>query len=218
MGRFFAALALFLAAAPVSAQTITITGTVSDSLGSSSSFSATVTALLTMGETAVLGTQDSSNANLLIAQQATLSQAATIQSMSFYATSAAGQLRLGLYDASGANGNPGKKIAETAAFAPVSGWNTRSVAVQATLAAGKYWLAYLPSNDGLGFVNGAGPGAVWYAYPFGTMPTTFAATVASGGVQWSMYATLLPASVGTFTIDTSVNPPGAGVITITPGP
>jgi len=64
---------------------------------------------ITIGETSVLTSNDSGNGNLLIAQQATLSQTATIQSLSFYVTTASGDLRLGIYDATGPNGGPGAK-------------------------------------------------------------------------------------------------------------
>src|SRR5262249_31626071 len=82
---------------------------------------------ITIGETAITSVSDCCNANLLIAQQASLSQLATIQSMSFYVTTAAGKLRLGLYDATGPGGGPGSKLAETAEITPVAGWNTANV-------------------------------------------------------------------------------------------
>src|ERR1700741_2643841 len=106
-----------------------------------------------MGETTITPNNDSGNANLLLAQQATLSQSATIQSMSFYVTAAAGQLRFGIYDATGPGGGPGTKIAETAEITPVVGWNTANVTSQVTLTSGTYWLAYLPSSNSLGFRN-----------------------------------------------------------------
>ena len=59
-----------------------------------------------IGETAVLTTGDSDNANLLLAQEASLSQAATIQSMSFYVASAGLQCEWGIgrpWDFSGSN-------------------------------------------------------------------------------------------------------------------
>ena len=62
--------------------------------------------LITIGETNTLPIEDGNNGNLLIAQQATLTQAATIQSLSFYVTNAAGDLRLGIYDATGPGGDP----------------------------------------------------------------------------------------------------------------
>ena len=106
---------------------------------------------ITIGETTVLTSNDSGNGNLLIAQQATLSQIATIQSLSFYVTTAGGDLRLGIYDATGPNGGPGAKKAETNSFTPTTGWNTANVITPASLPVGTYWLAYLPSSSSLGF-------------------------------------------------------------------
>jgi len=93
----------------------------------------------TMGETNVLGSDDSENANYVLAQQATLGQAGTLESLSFYVSQAAGSLVLGVYDASGPGNGPGTLIAQTAGFTPVVGWNTQSVA-PVTLSAGTYRL------------------------------------------------------------------------------
>src|SRR5215468_9049036 len=95
---------------------------------------------ITIGETNVLSTADSGNGNLLAAQNATLSQPATIQSLSFYVTQASGNLVLGIYDASGPNGGPGALKAQTNSFAPVLGWNTANVITPLSLPAGTYWL------------------------------------------------------------------------------
>ena len=62
---------------------------------------------VTIGQTTVLSAPDGGNGNLLAAQSANLAQAATIQSLSFYVTAAAGNLILGIYDATGPNGGPG---------------------------------------------------------------------------------------------------------------
>ena len=70
---------------------------------------------------------DSNNGNKLVAQRATLSQTATIQSLSFYVVTASGNLRLGIYDATGPGGGPGAKKAETASITPTTGWNTANV-------------------------------------------------------------------------------------------
>ena len=57
---------------------------------------------VTIGSNAVWsGGNDSANGNLLSAQIAKLSKAATVQSLSFYVTAASGNLILGIYDASG---------------------------------------------------------------------------------------------------------------------
>ena len=82
---------------------------------------------VTIGQTSVLSSGDSGNGNLLLAQSATLAQAATVQSLSFYVTAASGSLILGVYDATGPNGGPGALKAQTNSFTPVTGWNTAHV-------------------------------------------------------------------------------------------
>src|SRR5215469_9031038 len=109
---------------------------------------------ITIGETNLLSIADSGNGNLLAAQNATLSQPATIQSLSFYVTQASGNLILGIYDASGPNGGPGALKAQTNSFTPVVGWNTANVITPVPLPAGTYWLAYLASSDSLAFMKG----------------------------------------------------------------
>ena len=91
-----------------------------------------------IGETAVLSAPDSGNANLLLAQAATLSQTAIIGSFSFYVTRAAGNLKLAIYDSTGPNGQPGNLKANTASFAAVKGWNTQPVVNTVSLPAGNY--------------------------------------------------------------------------------
>jgi hypothetical protein len=150
-------------------------------------------ASLTFGETNVLSNGDSSNKNLLLAQSATLSGAGTIQSLSFYVTTAAGNLRLGIYDATGPSGGPGNLLAQTASFAPTTGWNTANVVTPVALAAGTYWLAYDPSSNSLSFVNdgGVSGGCKDYAFTFGSLPATFSTTPSNCGPgHWSFYATI----------------------------
>src|SRR5215831_9773974 len=65
------------------------------------------TSTITIGETNILSAADGGNGNYLLAQNTTLSQTASIQSLSFYVTQASGNLILGIYDASGPNGGPG---------------------------------------------------------------------------------------------------------------
>jgi len=106
-----------------------------------------------ISETAVLSAGDGQNGNLLLAQSTSLAQSATTESLSFYVTSASGNLILGIYDATGPNGGPGALIASTANFTPTTGWNTAQVVTPVSLAAGTYWQAYLPSSSALGFVK-----------------------------------------------------------------
>ena len=147
-------------------------------------------AIVALGETTVLTTTDSGNGGLLVAQQATLSQAAVLQSMSFYVVTAAGSVRLGIYGATGPNGGPGSKIAETAQITPVVGWNTANVTTQPSLPAGTYWLAYFASSSSLAFRNTPTGKAAWYGLAFGPLPVTFSTAPASGAVHWSLYASL----------------------------
>src|SRR5262245_4182883 len=90
---------------------------------------------ITIGQTSILPSGDTNNGNYLLAQQATLGQTATIQSLSFYVTTAGGNLRLGIYDATGPGGGPGVKKAETNSFTPGTGWNTQNVVTPVSLAA-----------------------------------------------------------------------------------
>ncbi len=108
-------------------------------------------ATISMGETAILSSEDNGNKGSLVAQEAPLSRAATVQSLSFYVTKAEGELRLGVFDSTGPNGGPGVKKAETVAFTPRVGWNTQSVTAPVLLPAGTYWLAFLPSSGKLTF-------------------------------------------------------------------
>jgi hypothetical protein len=107
-----------------------------------------------IGETKVLSTSDGGNANLLCSQNAVLSRPAAIISLSFYVMTASGSLRMGIYDATGPYGQPGKLKAQTNSFKAVKGWNTANVITPVTLPAGTYWLTYLPSDNNLQFVKG----------------------------------------------------------------
>ena len=149
-----------------------------------------------IGETAVLSAADGQNGNLLLAQSAKLAQAATIQSLSFYVTAASGKLILGIYDATGPNGGPGALKASTASFTPTTGWNMAKVVTPVSLAAGSYWLAYLPSDGGLSFVKtNASGNCAYYSYNFGSLPSKFSGSPAScTPTIWSLYATLTVAS------------------------
>src|SRR5262249_19960430 len=177
----------------------------------------TYAATITIGETAITPTSDSGNANLLLAQQASLSQTAIIQSMAFYVTAAAGKLRLGIYDATGPGGGPGTKIAETAEITPVVGWNTANVTSQVSLPVGTYWLAYLPSSNSLGFRNAQTGSDKYYSITYGSLPASFSASPISGTFHFSFYATLIPDSTPTVTgVSPNAGPTAGGTsVTIT---
>jgi hypothetical protein len=145
----------------------------------------------TMGETKVLPNDDNGNGNLLVAQSATLTQDGGLISLSFYVTTTGGELRLGLYDSTGPNKGPGQLLAQTAAFTPIAGWNTRIVS-QVPVSAGDYWLAYLPEKDALGFRKASDSTSTgrFYTFTYGSLPATFSTSPQSTASHWSFYATV----------------------------
>lgn len=176
----------------------TLTAVARDAAGNtttSSTVTVTVTGgtnIITIGEPNILASPDNGNANLLLAQSTTLSQSAAIQSLSFYVTNAAGNLRLGIYDATGPGGGPGSLKASTAEITPTTGWNTAVTTTTPTLAAGTYWLAYLPSDNNLAFLKStdASSSGKLYSYTYAALPATFSTTPTSTPSHWSFYATL----------------------------
>ena len=157
----------------------------------------TIGAASTFGERTIFNEGDNGNGDVLLAQDATLSRPGTIRSISFYVSlDPAGDLRLGLYDATGPGGGPGTKLAETAGFTPTAGWNTANVITPVALAAGNYWLAYLPSDSGLSFTAERTYGSCkLYSYTYGTLPTTFSTSPSScAPTHWNLYATITPAA------------------------
>jgi len=148
---------------------------------------------ITIGDTNVEAAADGDKGSLLLAQQVTLSQTATIHTLSFYVMAAHRELRLGIYDASGPGGAPGVRKAQTQSFAPQVGWNTHRVITPVSLAPGNYWLAYLPSSNKLGFVKQNNSGNCWYiqSYSNQVLPHTFPSNPSScNPTTWSFYATL----------------------------
>jgi hypothetical protein len=146
---------------------------------------------ISIGETNILASPDSGNGSLLVAQQANLTQTATIQSLSFYVTNnASGKLRLGIFDATGPNGGPGTKKAETAEITPTVGWNKANVITPVSLPQGTYWLAYHASDNNLAFVKNLSGQARYYTDSYGPMPATFSTSPQSEVVHWSLFATL----------------------------
>jgi Protein of unknown function (DUF4038)/Putative collagen-binding domain of a collagenase len=148
--------------------------------------------ILTIGETNVLPNFDNGNGNLLVAQSAVLSTTATLTSLSFDVTTAAGKLRLGVYDSSGPGGGPGALKAQTAEITPIPGWNTANVTSPVSLPAGTYWLAYFPSDNNLAFLKtaDASSSGKYYSLAYGALPATFSTAPSSTPSHWSLYATL----------------------------
>jgi len=151
---------------------------------------AAVTSVTTIGESTVLSGTDSGNGNLLIVQDVSLSQPATIQSLSFYVRKASGSLVLGIYDNTGPSNGPGTLKAQTGSFATVAGWDTVGVVTPVALAAGNYWLAYLPSSSSLTFATKQTGSFKYSNVNFGSMPAKFPAIAGQGSTHWSIYASL----------------------------
>jgi hypothetical protein len=158
-----------------------------------------------IGEPNILSTDDYQDGNFLQAQQTTLGQSATIQTLSLYVTAAAGKLRLGIYDATGPKGGPGAKKAETNEITPIVGWNTASVITPVLLSTGTYWLAYLPSSDSLHLRWTSTGSTMYFSYGYGPMPRTFSTRTKRLANHWSFYATLSPAVAAN-------NPPTVGAV------
>ena len=171
-----------------------------------------------MGQTSVLSGSDGGNGGYLIAQNATLTNAGTLQSESFYVNTAGGNLTLSVYDATGANGGPGKLIASSAVFTPVTGWNTVPLP-QVALSPGNYWLAYLPTSNALGFPATFGAGTYYAAAGQTSVPSPFPLSAAfKGSTNWSLYATLTPGGTPTATPTPTPTPTPAPTPTPTPTP
>ncbi len=173
---------------------------------------------LYLGEMSLLGAADSGNAGLLLAQGPyQLSQAATINSLTFYTTTVSGQLRLGIYT-SGASHNckGGSLEAQTNAFTPgANQWNTANVITPVQLPVGSYCLAYEVSSNSTGFRKGISTGQSidYYTKSFGSLPATFSSSPSTDPNHWSFYATLTGA---TPTLSISFNPPNPSVPASTP--
>jgi hypothetical protein len=161
-----------------------------------------------IGETAILGTPDSGNGNLLVTQGPyTLTSPATPVSLSMYFPAVAGQVYLGIVDATG------HLVATTAVFTPVVGWNTKPVVSPVQIPAGVIRLAYTPSSSSLNFVKATTSGVsnTWVARTFAALPAIFPALPNSDPAHWSFYAT--------FSGTQTPPPPASPTITsITPNP
>lgn len=166
---------------------------------------------LNFGETAVLPNIDTDNANKLLWQDAVLAQPGPLQSLSFFVEDAAGKMRLGLYNTSR------QKLAETAEFTPVPGWNTVPVIAPVDLAAGTYWLLYHPNSNALRFRVGSGGTLRWYNRAYGALPATLSSTFTTESFHWSMYGTILVDRASLPPPPPPPPPPGPAPDPITPG-
>lgn len=146
-----------------------------------------------IGDTTILGANDSGNSTTIQSQLAVLSQNATIQTISYYIATAAGNIRCAIYDATGAGGGPGQLKAETASTVAVgpNTWNDLPVLVQVLLTAGNYWLAWQNSSGSLvnRWSSTGGTNRQDNGTTYGPFPATFTID-GSGSAHWSIFATL----------------------------
>jgi hypothetical protein len=160
---------------------------------------------ITCGLTTLLPTPDGASAGLILAQSCALAQQATIQSLSFYTTDAAGSLRMGIYDATGPSGGAGKLLAQTpSVVTKANNWNTTAVVTPVLLSPGTYWLAYESDNHALTYLTGGGT-SHYATQAFGNLPAAFPA-LAGSWTAWSFYATLTPAAPPPPTLSVTFNP------------
>jgi hypothetical protein len=169
---------------------------------------------ITLGETTLLGISDSGNAGFLLAQGPyQLSQAATINSLSFYTTTVSAHLRLGIYTSGPHSDCKGGSLqAQTNALTPSSNsWNTASVITPVQLPVGSYCLAYEVGSNVTGFRKGlsTGQSIVYYPKSFGTFPATFSSNPSTDPYHWSFYATLTPPPPPTLSL--SFSPPAPSI-------
>ncbi|MBX9637689.1 MAG: hypothetical protein K2Q45_09090 [Nitrosomonas sp.] len=165
---------------------------------------------LIVGDSAIEATADTAQGNVIFSTSYTLNQVATLQSLSFYVTTAVGNLYLGVYNDNG-SGNPGTLAATTVSFAPTVGWNTQAVTVPVVLQPGTYWLAFLPSSNSLAFrKTTTGGTSRRYSYTFAALPATWTIVGQTSTTDmWSLYANFaangiaITAPSSTFTVSGS---------------
>lgn len=130
---------------------------------------------LTLGETSSFGSATHDEGFIVAARKITVpTGGATLQSLATIITTAAGNGRLALYDASNA-GKPGALIVATASQALVTGTNTWPLPPVA-VPAGDYWIAYQFDDAGYRFTQHTGgpSGDSWYVVSsYVDFPATF---------------------------------------------
>ena len=147
---------------------------------------------ITIGDKNIEATADNVNMNVLIGQQVTLSQAATLNSLTTYIKLASGNMRLGVYNNNGSA--PGALLASTLSFVTATGWTTHAVTTPVLLQPGTYWLTFLTDNATVTNAKQVTSGVVKYITlpAYGVMPATFPTGLSTQTQTYSFYATLTP--------------------------
>jgi hypothetical protein len=165
----------------------------SGALSGSASVTVIASTPINIGTTTVLSSTLINKGGVLLAYKVSLAQTATIQSISVYAKRTGGYLRVAIYSDNA--GYPGTLQAATAEFAPVAGWNIRTVTSQIALSAGTYWLVCEPSSNsfGIGYdFAGSSKSSYTKAITYGPMPSAYPTGGSASSYRFSMYATLVP--------------------------
>lgn len=148
-----------------------------------------------IGDTAILPSDDSGNAGLVLAQPLNVPAPAMLSNLSFYVVAPAGALRLGLYDSDCKTGLPGALLASAELGAVGAGWNaTPKLLPVVALVPGMYWMAYQPSSNALTFkVDRLSGRALYFQAPYAAgMPATWPTTGVTAIVsRWSIKAEVI---------------------------
>lgn len=147
---------------------------------------------INIGNDTIEAVDDSGDNDILASWKYYLGQSAKIVNLSIYVPTAAGNMRLGIYNDGGAGGDPGTKLAETPEITAVTGWNNANVVTPILLTAGNYWIALNCNNVGLHFMKKTGPSNIYAArsVAYGILPSTWGTVSNRTTSQFSYFATL----------------------------
>jgi hypothetical protein len=121
-------------------------------------------------------------ANYIQGTKYTLAVAGTVTKIGIYLATAAGNVRLAIYDDDGASNYPGTLMVETASTAASNGW--LDISVTATyLAAGNWWVMENIDSAAcsIHWTASTGGTTCYKAYDFGAMPNPFGACTSYNG-------------------------------------
>lgn len=145
---------------------------------------------ISIGQSIILDTVLSTT-NMSVSSATLTDPNASWRSISIYCAAPAGQVYLAVYDNSGSGGGPGKRIAVSAVFTPVFGWNTVPLPVVAA-PPGTYYLGYVASSGNFKTLQAASGGSTCYAsyVNFGQPPATWPSGSSTVQYLLDVYATL----------------------------